>query len=327
MTRNTLQIMRDADATQNVQVSCAMKPWDEQHDQSKNELQNSSIVDSAPAGFPNISIAAQSAASEAIVYKTTQSQSLFVWFTVMVNGVGVGQVDMKLDTDGTLSGPFLDEAGKNYGLSFSVTDEAVQFVIPSSPAIIANFPGQYQILSNWCWLTCASGVINYYLGASAALPYTQCKLANQEIGLSCCKQKINGVETDLSSDVPLINAPGAKPLHYALPTCDCAGSCACCNCCGDPSQALNGTGKVTGTWGKSTTLAYVEGEIKNKHPVIGHITWDNNGGGHIIVFYGAYHSNGNDYYNVANPWTGNEVWVNGVVAGGQWDNCCETRKK
>lgn len=182
-----------------------------------------------------------------------------------------------------------------------------------------NFPGQYQILSEWCWLTCASGVMNYYLGAQAALPYTQCKLAVQEnLGSQCCTQTIGGVSKDISTWVPLISA-GGSPLHYGSSNC---------NSPGDPTYAINGTKKVTATWGQPVKdPTWMATELTNKHPVVGHITWDNNGGGHIIVFYGVSQVGSDTHYNVANPWTGNEVWINGYVAGGSWDYSASTAKK
>ena len=181
-----------------------------------------------------------------------------------------------------------------------------------------NFPGQYQLLSQWCWLTCASGVMNFYLGAEAALAYTQCKLAIQEkLSTTACKQTINGKETDISSWVPLIS-DGGQPLHYHSINGNKPGS---------PTVALNGTGKVTARWWEPLNdVDWMMTEMKNGNPAIGHITL-NHGGGHIVAFYGASKENGKSYYNVADPWVGNEVWVNGQVSNGRWDICAKTRKK
>lgn len=182
-----------------------------------------------------------------------------------------------------------------------------------------NFPGQYQILSEWCWLTCASGVMHYYLDAQEAAAYTQCKLAIQEkLSSTACQQVIKGKSTDISTWVPLISDENNKPLHYHSTNGNKPGY---------PTVAVNRTGKATARWWEPLNdVDWMMNEMKNGHPALGHIAL-NHGGGHIVAFYGASTAKGKNYFNVADPWVGNEVWVNGQVSNGRWNICAKTRKK
>ncbi len=130
-------------------------------------------------------------------------------------------------------------------------------------SVALNFNMQPQTQSNWCWAATSSSVSHYY---SAYSPWTQCKVANGELGYSnCC------------------NSPVPSP----------------CNVSWYLDRALTRTENFVTVTGPAT-FEQVRSEIEAGRPVGARIGWSG-GGGHFMCIYGCDVIAGTQYFDIDDP--------------------------
>ena len=129
-----------------------------------------------------------------------------------------------------------------------------------------NFVIQRQTQSNWCWAATATSVSHFYLFTSI---WTQCSLANAELGHSdCCNSPV----------------PGACNVPWYL------------------EKALTRTDNfvsLTGTVGFDTVRA----EIDAGRVVGARVAWSG-GGAHFVAISGYITSDGTEYFDISDPGSG-----------------------
>jgi hypothetical protein len=116
------------------------------------------------------------------------------------------------------------------------------------------FSMQPQQQTQWCWSAVATSTSHFYNGAST---WTQCTLANQQLGQT---------------------------------TCCVSGNSAACNKPWTLDTALGATGNLDGWQGGSVSQAVLEGDLVKTCPVGIRIAWSG-GGAHFIIVDGATTSN------------------------------------
>jgi hypothetical protein len=117
-----------------------------------------------------------------------------------------------------------------------------------------NFTMQTQLEPNWCWAADSTSISHFYNSAS---PWTQCKVANKELGRT-----------------------------------DCCGSGASgpCNQDGYLNTALGITGNLKNWVAGVEPYATVESQINQQAPLGVRIGWSG-GGGHFIALTGYFDIN------------------------------------
>ena len=117
-----------------------------------------------------------------------------------------------------------------------------------------GFSMQPQQQTNWCWSAVATSTSHFY---NAGSTWTQCTLANQQLGQTTCCQ--NGAST-------------------------------ACNVAWYLDRALGATGNLDGWQGGTVSQAILEGDLVKTCPVGVRIAWSG-GGAHFIIVDGATTSN------------------------------------
>jgi hypothetical protein len=126
-----------------------------------------------------------------------------------------------------------------------------------------GFDMQMQTQSNWCWAATSTSVSHFYWLLS---PWTQCKVANAELGRGdCCNSSV----------------PGACNVPWYL------------------DRALTRTNNFVSITGPST-FQQVRDEIDAGRPVGARIGWGG-GGGHFMVIYGYSLVAGTTYFDIDDP--------------------------
>jgi hypothetical protein len=138
-----------------------------------------------------------------------------------------------------------------------------------------TFAAQHQEQTSWCWSAVAVSVNLYYHSASG---WTQCTLANAELGQSSC--------------------------------CTSGGSSAC-NRPWYLDRALRRVGNLKSANSGSATLAAVQREIDKCRPFCLRIAW-NGTGAHFVSVFGYAGSN----LTIGDPWYGLSVQAYAVFPGG-----------
>jgi len=159
---------------------------------------------------------------------------------------------------------------------------------------VLNFNMEAQLKSNWCWAATANSVSHFY--AVLLNPWSQCKIASAEQGLSCCN-----TPTPAGCNVPWY-------LDKAL------------------DRTYNYVSFSSGTM----TWDAVKAEI-DKGLVVGtRIGW-NNGGGHFMVIYGVSRIGATQYFYIDDPIYGKSVltvdqFSNNYQGSGSWTHSYITKK-
>lgn len=126
------------------------------------------------------------------------------------------------------------------------------------------FNMQAQTQTNWCWAATATSVSHFYWFLST---WTQCKVANGELGHSdCC------------------NSPVPSP----------------CNVPWYLDRALTRTKNFVSIMSGQATFQQVRDEINAGRPVGARIGWSG-GGGHFMVIYGYSRIAGTEYFDIDDP--------------------------
>ena len=159
---------------------------------------------------------------------------------------------------------------------------------------VLNFNMESQLKSNWCWAATADSVSHFY--AKLLNPWSQCKIASHEQGLSCC------------------NTPTPSG----------------CNVAWYLDKALDCTHNYVSM--SSSTMAWdaVKAEI-DKGLVVGtRIGW-NGGGGHFMVIHGVSRIGFTHYFHIDDPIYGKSVltvdqFSNNYQGSGSWTHSYITKK-
>jgi hypothetical protein len=160
-----------------------------------------------------------------------------------------------------------------------------------------NFTMQHQQQTNWCWAAVSSSVSHFY---NAGSPWSQCKIANSELGRA-----------------------------------DCCGSGASgpCNQDGYLDVALGITGNLKSWTGGTESYATVENQINGQHPLCVRIGWSG-GGGHFIALTGYFDLNFIFFVfqlvTVDDPWYGRSIIpystvVSSYQGSGSWTHSYFTK--
>jgi Papain-like cysteine protease AvrRpt2 len=161
----------------------------------------------------------------------------------------------------------------------------------SSKQLAFNMQAQTQ--SNWCWAATATSVSHFYWLLSA---WTQCLVANGELGLSnCCNSSV----------------PAACNVPWYL------------------DRALTRTNNFVSITGQ-VTFQQVRDEIDAERPVGARIGWSG-GGGHFMVIYGYSTVAGTDYFDIDDPIYGKShlavsEFANNYQGSGTWTHTYFTKR-
>ncbi len=159
------------------------------------------------------------------------------------------------------------------------------------------FAMQHQLQREWCWAAVAASVSRFY---DVGSPWTQCRLANEELGqTTCCA---DGSTRDCNKPWLLENALGRTRNMNGFPV---AGS---------------------------ATMGSIATEIDGRRPVGVRIGWVNAAGqevgGHFVVIDGYADL---DLLDIQDPWYGpSTVSLEGLLfhykGNGRWTHTYYTRK-
>lgn len=198
-----------------------------------------------------------------------------------MNGTGV-----TAPTDnggGTVNCQFNANGGIHEKFVLAMVDQRLDFVM------------QHQLQGMWCWSATSVSVAAFYNPATA---WTQCSLANAELGLNDC--------------------------------CGPAGAASPCNQGRWPHTALQRVGHLNQQLVSALTSAQVGAELANSTPIGLNTAWAG-GGGHILVVRGRFLLDGVEYVSVADPWYGDsdvsyDTFRNRYQGSGTWTHTYKTRR-
>ncbi|HEY0426622.1 MAG TPA: papain-like cysteine protease family protein [Pyrinomonadaceae bacterium] len=134
-----------------------------------------------------------------------------------------------------------------------------------------NFAMQHQTQTQWCWSAVSVSTSLFYNSNSA---WTQCTLANQQLGQTTCCQD---------------------------------GSTAACNRWWYLHYALTGVGNLDHWVNGTISFSGVQQQINSTLPLSVRIEWAD-GSGHFVVLDGYDSANG-DVVSVKDPWYGPSTYV------------------
>ena len=133
------------------------------------------------------------------------------------------------------------------------------------------FETEPQLRQNWCWAAVAVSVARFY---DEATPWTQCRMADAELGRSdCCVE----------------------------------GASSACNVPGSLHTSLARTGHLDHWTAASVTFPGVSAEVHLGNPLGARIAWEE-GGAHFVAIFGYTDGDGSTaagFVSVGDPWYGN----------------------
>jgi cation transport regulator ChaB len=159
--------------------------------------------------------------------------------------------------------------------------------------LVLPFNMQAQTQSNWCWAATATSVSRYY---SFFSPWTQCKVASDELGLTCCTTPV----------------PGACNVPWYL------------------DKALTRTNNFVSFQGSTVTWNTVKSQLQNGLVVGARIGWSG-GGGHFMVLHGVSSIGVTKYLHIDDPIYGKSVltyqqFATNYQGSGTWTHTYFTKK-
>lgn len=159
--------------------------------------------------------------------------------------------------------------------------------------LVLPFSMQAQTQSNWCWAATATSVSRYY---SFLSPWTQCKVASQELGETCCTTPV----------------PGACNVPWYL------------------DRALTRTNNFVSFQGGTVPWSTVKSELQKGLVVGTRIGW-NGGGGHFMVLHGVSSIGVTEFLHIDDPIYGNSVltyqqFATNYQGSGTWTHTYFTKK-
>ncbi len=160
-------------------------------------------------------------------------------------------------------------------------------------SLVLSFDMELQTQSNWCWAATSKSVSKFY---SIFSPWTQCKVASQELDKSCC-------------DTPL---PSGCNVPWYL------------------DKALTRTNNFVSYQGGTITWNQIKQELEKGLVVGARIGW-NNGGGHFMVIHGVSKSAGTEYLHIDDPIYGKSTltynqFATNYQGSGTWTHTYFTKK-
>ncbi|MFT3705771.1 MAG: papain-like cysteine protease family protein [Agriterribacter sp.] len=159
---------------------------------------------------------------------------------------------------------------------------------------VLNFNMETQLKSNWCWAATANSVSHFY--ATFLNPWSQCKIASQEQGLSCCNTP----------------TPSGCNVPWYL------------------DKALDRTHNYVSFSSGTMTWEAVKAEI-DKGLVVGtRIGWSG-GGGHFMCIYGVSRIGSTKYFHIDDPIYHKSIltvdqFSNNYQGSGSWTHSYITKK-
>jgi hypothetical protein len=158
---------------------------------------------------------------------------------------------------------------------------------------VLNFNMEAQTQSNWCWAATSKSISRFY--ATFLNPWTQCKIASEELGKTCCTSPV----------------PGPCNVPWYL------------------DRALSRTQNFVELKG-TMTWESVKAEI-DKGLIVGtRIGWSG-GGGHFMAIYGVSKVWNTKYFHIDDPIYGKSVltvsqFSNNYQGSGSWTHSYITKK-
>jgi hypothetical protein len=159
---------------------------------------------------------------------------------------------------------------------------------------VLNFNMEAQTQSNWCWAATSKSVSHFY--SKLGNPWTQCKIASDELGQTCCTTPV----------------PGPCNVPWYL------------------DRALSRTRNFVEIKSGTLTWESVKEQI-DKGLVVGtRIGW-NGGGGHFMVIYGVSKILNIKYFHIDDPIYGKSVltvnqFSTNYQGSGRWTHTYLTKK-
>jgi hypothetical protein len=159
--------------------------------------------------------------------------------------------------------------------------------------LVLPFNMQAQTQSNWCWAATSTSVSKFY---SFLSPWTQCKVASDELGLTCCNTPV----------------PGACNVPWYL------------------DRALTRTNNFISIQGGTVTWETVKLELEKGLVVGTRIGW-NGGGGHFMVLHGVSSIGVTKYLHIDDPIYGKSAltyqqFATNYQGSGSWTHSYFTKK-
>jgi hypothetical protein len=159
--------------------------------------------------------------------------------------------------------------------------------------LVLPFNMQAQTQSNWCWAATATSVSRRY---SILSPWTQCKVASEELGLTCCTTPV----------------PGACNVPWYL------------------DKALTRTNNFVSMQGGTVAWSTVKSELQKGLVVGARIGWSG-GGGHFMVLHGVSSIGVTHYLHIDDPIYGKSVltyqqFATNYQGSGSWTHTYFTKK-
>lgn len=160
-------------------------------------------------------------------------------------------------------------------------------------SLVLSFDMELQTQSNWCWAATSKSVSHFY---SVFSPWTQCKIASDELSLTCC-------------DSPV---PSACNVSWYL------------------DRALTRTHNYVSMQSGTITWSKVKEELQ-KGLVVGVRQGWSGCGGHFMVIHGVSKSNGVEYLHIDDPIYGKSTltytqFATNYQGSGTWTHTYFTKK-
>lgn len=159
--------------------------------------------------------------------------------------------------------------------------------------LVLPFTMEPQTQSNWCWAATSKSVSHYY---SIFSPWTQCKVASDELGNTCCHSPV----------------PGACNISWYL------------------NSALTRTHNFVSIQGGTISWSEVKQQLEAGLVVCARIGW-NGGGGHFMTIHGVSSVLLTKYLHIDDPIYGKSVltydqFATNYQGSGTWTHTYFTKK-
>ena len=159
--------------------------------------------------------------------------------------------------------------------------------------LVLPFNMQAQTQSNWCWAATSTSVSRFY---SRWSPWTQCKVASDELGLTCCTTPV----------------PGPCNVPWYL------------------DRAFTRTNNFVSIQGGTVTWETVKAELEKGLVVGTRIGWSG-GGGHFMVLHGVSRIGSTKYLHIDDPIYGKSTltyqqFATNYQGSGSWTHSYFTKK-
>ncbi len=158
---------------------------------------------------------------------------------------------------------------------------------------VLSFNMESQTQSNWCWAATSTSISKFY---SFLSPWTQCKVATDELGNPCCTSPV----------------PSACNIPWYL------------------DRALDRTNNFVSIQSGTITWDNIKQELENGLVLGARIGWSG-GGGHFMVIHGVTKSGGVEYLHIDDPIYGKSTLTYNQFAtsyqnSGTWTHTYFTKK-